>query len=113
MTKEEKRYLKNKMQEEFFTLNKNIAELQNLCKPISPECALGDLTRFELIHDQTISKKALELAQVRSNNLQYALLKIEENDFGLCQECKEEIIYQRLVLVPESRLCIACASNKD
>ena len=113
MTKEEKRYLKNKMQEELFTLNKNILELQKLCEPISPECALGDLARFELMHDQTISEKALELAQVRSNNLHYALSRINEDDFGLCEECEEEIIYQRLLLVPESRLCIACASNKD
>lgn len=113
MTKKEKRYLKEKMQEELLLLDKNILELKKLCEPISPECALGDLTRFELINDQEISKKALMLAQVRSNNLHYALSRIDKNDFGLCEECEEEILYARLALVPESRLCISCASNKD
>ena len=110
MTLKEKDVLKNKLVEELTALKKNIIELQKLCEPIAPECALGDLTRFELITDQEVSQKALVQAQIRSNKLQYALLKIHEDDFGLCSECEEEIPYARLLLVPESRLCIKCAS---
>jgi len=111
LTQKERLNLKKKIKAELLSLNKNILELQKLCEPIAPECALGDLTRFELINDQEVSKKSLIQAQVRSKKLQYALSKIEEGDFGLCSECEEEIAYARLLLVPESRLCIKCASN--
>ena len=113
MTDKEKELLQEKIIDELKILDKNIVELKKLCEPIAPECALGDLARFELMHDQSISEKSLIQAQVRSNNLNYALSKINKDSFGLCEECEEEIGYKRLLLLPESRLCISCASNRS
>ena len=112
MTKKEKNVLIEKIQSSLSSIEKNIVELQKFCETIAPECALGDLTRFELMNEQEVSKKALLQAQIRSKKLYYALSKTEEDDFGLCSECEEEISYERLLLVPESRLCIKCASIK-
>ena len=112
MTKKEKSHLKIKIQEELLILDKNIIELQKLCEPIAPECALGDLARFELIHDQEVSQKALSQALLRKNYLIYALSTISTEDFGLCSECEEEISFQRLLLLPESKFCIKCAKER-
>lgn len=111
MTVDEKKNLKEHMTQELLSLEKNIKELQKLCEPISPQCALGDLARFELMHDQNVSEQALAQAQIRKNKLQYTLSKIDQDNFGLCVECEEEIPYERLILLPESSLCIKCASQ--
>jgi len=111
VTSQEKENIHKKIQEALDSLEGEITALQEQCKPISPECALGDLARFELMHDQVVSEKGLNEAQARRIRLQYALSNIHKKDFGLCVECEEEIAYKRLLLLPESRLCIDCAKT--
>jgi DnaK suppressor protein len=112
MTQTQRHTIKAKIIEELTSLEREINDLQELCKPISPECALGDLARFELMNDQIVSEKALKEAKVRKNRLNYALSKIDKDDFGLCIECEEEIAYKRLLLLPEATHCIKCASQQ-
>lgn len=76
-----------------------------MSKPFSPECALGDLARFELMNDQEVYKRSLKEALIRQNRLEYAQRKIDTKEYGLCVECDEEIAYERLLLLPESALC--------
>jgi len=111
MTSTQKNSLKTTISKELQTLEKTIQTLQKLCEPIKPECALGDLTRFELIHDQEVSQQNLEQAFIRKNKLNYALSHIDNEDFGLCVSCDEEIPFARLSLIPESQYCINCANN--
>lgn len=111
MTHSQKEVLIQKIEEDLCQLNNEIFSLEELTKPISPECALGDLARFELMNDQLISERTLQEALLRQKRLQYSLHKINTDDYGLCEECEEEIVYERLLLLPEARLCIACASN--
>ncbi|MEZ5345504.1 MAG: TraR/DksA C4-type zinc finger protein [Pyrinomonadaceae bacterium] len=37
-----------------------------------------------------------------------ALLRIEDDEYGLCQNCEEEINPKRLAAVPWARYCLAC-----
>lgn len=111
MTSKQRETIKEKILQELASLSPKIAELQEMSQPISPECSLGDLARFELMHDQQVSEKSLLEAQIRFRKLQYALRKVDSADYGLCMECEEEIAFERLLLLPESSHCIRCASN--
>jgi len=73
MTKKQRKDIKEKIVQDLDALSREIAELEVLIKPISPECALGDLARFELMNDQLISEKTLQEALIRKNRLEYAL----------------------------------------
>jgi len=42
-----------------------------------------------------------------------ALLRIENNTFGICTECGEKINEQRLAVAPYSSLCIVCAEKES
>src|SRR5512134_820560 len=35
------------------------------------------------------------------------------DEFGLCEECEEEIAPRRLVLVPYATLCVTCQAKRD
>ncbi len=108
MTSLEQHAIKRQLLDDLNALEKEIKELQNLTKPITPECALGTLGRFELMNDQVIYEKTLKEALLRQTKLKYALSKIENEDFGLCVECDEPISFDRLLLLPESTHCMQC-----
>ncbi len=42
-----------------------------------------------------------------------ALAKIEGTDFGICEECGEEISVKRLEARPETTLCIRCKEDQE
>ena len=42
-----------------------------------------------------------------------ALAKIENNTYGMCEECGEEIPVARLKILPFAKLCIDCVSNVE
>ncbi len=112
MTQTQRKEIKSRIIEELASLKREIPRLEELCRPISPECALGDLARFELMNDQEISEKTLHKALIRAKKLEYALRKVDDPDYSLCTECEEAISIERLLILPESTFCIACASNR-
>jgi DnaK suppressor protein len=42
-----------------------------------------------------------------------ALQKIEAGEFGICEECNEEISVKRLEARPETSLCIRCKEDQE
>lgn len=111
MNAEEKAQIKEKVAIYIASLENEITELQEKIKPITPDCSLGDLTRFEMMHEQDIFHKALYNSQIRLNRLKYILKTIDTNeDYGICDTCADDISVERLLLLPESMQCIACAS---
>ena len=112
MTKNQQTELKTKIEDELNNLEENIIELQEQAKPIEPECALGDLARFELMNDQVVFQERLEVSLIRRNRLRYALERLVKTGELLCSDCEEEIAFERLLALPEATLCIECASNQ-
>ena len=56
-----------------------------------------------------IERKNKELQQI-----EYLLNRVaEEQDFGLCEECGTRIPKERLLLVPEATLCVACQREME
>ncbi len=48
---------------------------------------------------------ALEL---KLKNVNDALEKIKKEKYGICEKCGEEILYKRLLLIPETKTCKDC-----
>lgn len=82
-------------------------------KPIVPDCSLGDLLRSEMMHDQEVLNSAYIEAKKRYNSLLYAKEHLEDEDYGVCIDCDEAIVFERLLLMPESRYCIRCAKENN
>ena len=69
----------------------DIAAYELLAKPISPDNAIGRLTRMGAINSKSINEAALNTSKETLSNLKHALAKIDRPDFGLCKECEEPI----------------------
>lgn len=60
------------------------------------------------MQNQLHSRDQLKLAQIFD-----ALKKIEKNEYGLCQDCGEDIPEKRLSINPYFLTCISCAEDRE
>ena len=79
-------------------------------KPVElDQQSVGRLSRMDALQMQAMAsaqsrRRAGELKRIRA-----ALGRIEEGEFGHCQECGEEIPIRRLELDPATPFCVGCA----
>jgi DnaK suppressor protein len=106
---EKREELRAYIKEEISALKENIASYRISSRPISPDNAIGRLTRMDAINSKSINEAALNKAQQTLSRIEHTLTMIDDPDFGSCQECEEPIPFARLMIVPESGLCVLCA----
>ncbi|MCF6183338.1 MAG: TraR/DksA C4-type zinc finger protein [Bacteroidales bacterium] len=105
----DKNEIKEKIIIEIEITEKRISEYKELTKPIAPDCAVGRVSRMDAINNNSINQAALRKNEEKLKNLNYVLSKINDDDFGLCAKCKQEIPFQRLLIIPQSRFCVNCS----
>ena len=111
MNKQDLNMAKESIEKSIKETKKDISNLKELTKPISPENAIGRVSRMDAINNKSINEAALRSAINKLNLLDSALQRINNKDFGLCIRCKNEIPIQRILLMPQSNRCVHCASK--
>ena len=101
--------LKLKIEEEITKAQQQIDELKIQTQPISPENAIGRISRMDAINNKSVAEASLRNLQDKLTKLATALSKLDNPDFGICVRCKQPIAAGRLMLMPESNRCINCA----
>ncbi len=76
---------------------------------ISPDKAIGRLSRLDAMQMQEVAKAAQRRREDRVTALQNALDRIDSGRFGQCELCKEWITLARLQAQPEAARCGNCA----
>lgn len=79
---------------------------------ITPDNAIGRLTRMEAIQAQSISSAGKERARKRLKQVDIALERVEDGTYGTCVACGDQIATGRLEIMPETRLCTKCAERR-
>ena len=113
MIKDEKNQIEMQIRERIASISDDIAAFKALTRPVSPDNAIGRLTRMEAINSKSINEAALRKARVTRSLLEKALRTIDSEDFGLCRDCEEPIALARLMAMPEAALCVACATRRE
>jgi len=106
---EEKGKIKKEIEKRIAETQKSIKSLQKQVKPVAPDRAIGRLTRMDAIQQKSMSESNLRTAEQALHNLEDALSKLDQPNFGLCIRCKKEIPLERILIVPESKCCVNCA----
>lgn len=72
------------------------------------------------IYDQASSERDRELGLLlgdrereKIHSIDEALLRIDEGDYGICEECDEDIPHGRLKAMPFTRHCVKCKSELE
>lgn len=73
--------------------------------------SVGRLSRMDALQNQAMAVAQQNRRDQEQRRLQSALGRLEEEDFGYCEDCGDAIAYKRLELDPACRLCVSCASG--
>ena len=76
---------------------------------VAVDVAIGRLSRLDSMQIEEVRKDAVRRRNLRIHELQEALKRMDQGDYGLCATCGEWIAYERLAEQPEARLCGGCA----
>ena len=109
MNKEDKQDIKKRILEELKKTEELILDYKESTKPISPENAIGRVSRMDASNNKSVVEAALRKAEEKFNKLKLVLDKVNDADFGLCMRCGNPIPIGRILLMPQSRNCVRCA----
>lgn len=102
--------IKEKIILEIKKIEKSIADYKEITKPIAPENAIGRISRMDAINNKSVTEAVLRTAEKNLGKLEYMLKQVGKDDFGICARCKKPIPVGRILLMPQSRHCVNCAS---
>lgn len=71
--------------------------------------SVGRLNRMDALQRQQMAKEAGRRRKVERIKILAALQRIEDDEFGWCAECGEEIAAARIEANPTAHLCLDCA----
>ncbi|MDH4944897.1 TraR/DksA C4-type zinc finger protein [Sulfurimonas sp. C5] len=111
MTQAEKSDLKNTIKDSLKNLQIELEELEKRLIPIKKDCSLDHAAYQTLLQEQAVFFNRYQELQERFERLSSVMVRIDNTEYGICQECEEEIAVERLKLVPESIYCVKCLNR--
>jgi len=82
-------------------------QLEELALEAAEGVATADQNRLQVTHALTLA------AEWALSEIDSALQRLEEGSFGICERCAEPIPWERLDVLPMSRLCTPCQYLAD
>ena len=73
--------------------------------------AVGRLSRMDALQSQAMARATQARRDAETQRLHRALARMEQDEFGWCEDCGEEIADNRLEVDLTATRCISCASG--
>ncbi|MDU8926439.1 TraR/DksA C4-type zinc finger protein [Alisedimentitalea sp. MJ-SS2] len=73
--------------------------------------SVGRLSRMDALQNQAMARATQARRDAEDSCLRAALTRMDEDEFGYCEDCGEEIAPGRLAFDPAVTRCISCASG--
>ena len=110
MTEKERKKIKNTIKEAILDTRLKVQEYSELSKPISPENAIGRISRMDAINNKSVVEAALRESKKKLSDLKFVESLLDKDDFGICISCKQSIPIGRILFRPQSKKCVKCAN---
>lgn len=75
---------------------------------LSSQGRVSEEDQANVTHEEFISMARNRIEHEKLKQLNLALQRLQDGDYGTCQECGEEIAPKRLKAIPWARFCIHC-----
>ncbi len=73
------------------------------------QTSVGRLSRMDAIQSQAMAKQVKHRRELDIKRIEAAIIRINEDEFGYCLTCGEDIAKKRIDLDPSIALCHKCA----
>lgn len=74
---------------------------------------VGRLSRVDALQAQAMSVASSRRRDIQLQRIESALSRIEQDEYGICTSCGEDIDLKRLQFDPTAFLCIDCARRSE
>ena len=111
MTESEKEEYKNLLISEIEKAKQVAEELSEASEAISPDNAIGRVSRMDAIGNKAVNDVAFQHAKDKLEALEMHLSNYGGFMFGCCESCSRDISFKRLMAMPEVNTCMICASS--
>ena len=105
----DKAAIKTLIEKEIAKTAQKVIEYEEMSSPVSPDDAIGRVSRMDAINNKSVTEAALRQAKEKLSKLRHALNRVDEEGFGQCKRCGNDIPVMRVVLMPQSPYCVNCA----
>ncbi len=75
------------------------------------QTSVGRLSRMDALQSQAMALETERRRETEIQRIDAALKRIEDDDYGYCLTCGEEIAVKRLDFDPATPVCIDCAKT--
>ncbi|MCF4098068.1 TraR/DksA family transcriptional regulator [Maritalea mediterranea] len=75
--------------------------------------SVGRLSRMDAMQGQAMAQAQKRHRQRERTRIEMALTRIENDDYGFCEDCGDPIAKQRLEVDPAAAFCIRCAAGNE
>lgn len=75
------------------------------------QTSVGRLSRMDAMQSQVMLQEAARRRELLLRDIDDSLRKIESGDYGICEECGENISKKRMLFNPSIAYCIKCSSE--
>jgi DnaK suppressor protein len=89
-------------------LRRRLSGTEDLSAPVSPDRAIGRLTRQDALQAQQMALAVRRRAQQQLQRVEHALELLRHGRYGRCTRCGENIDADRLDVAPDTFLCVSC-----
>lgn len=77
------------------------------------QSSVGRVSRVDALQAQAISVAAQERRAADLRNIEAALIRVKEGEYGYCQNCGVDIAFSRLEINLSTKYCVKCASQRE
>ena len=75
------------------------------------QSSIGRLSRMDAMQSQAMALETKRRREIELTRIDAALERIDEEEYGYCASCEEEINKRRLAVDPANPFCVECASQ--
>ncbi len=105
------------LQADLLSLREDLKQTLSLsseaAQPVDLEEPIGRLSRMDAMQQQSMLKANRSAAQLRLQQVEGALLRWREGEYGECQSCGEWVGFPRLKARPEAPFCLSCQGLRE
>jgi len=102
----DKAQLSEKLSEQITLTEKKIVGFEEMSAPVTPDDAIGRISRMDAINNKAVQEAALSKAREKLTKLKVMQANLDDPKLGLCKRCGRPLPMGRLLLMPVERfLC--------
>lgn len=97
--------------------------LSSLVPPACPDPDMDDTPRLDACADENeyasrVVEVGMQLAlrrrmETRRAEIEEALARMDSGEYGVCEDCGDDIALARLLANPTARLCVHCQADRE